>query len=77
MLSNELNKILTCTCGLAFDFARFCSQGVAKGQKLRVAIIGQSAFAAEVYKLIKKDGHKVVGMFTVPDNGNREDPAGE
>lgn len=59
------------------DCARFSSQGVAKGQKLRVAIIGQSAFAAEVYKLIKKDGHKVVGMFTVPDNGNREDPAGE
>ncbi|XP_034251453.1 cytosolic 10-formyltetrahydrofolate dehydrogenase [Thrips palmi] len=51
------------------------SNGVAKGQKLRVAIIGQSAFAAEVYKLIKKDGHKVVGVFTVPDNGNREDLA--
>lgn len=55
----------------------FSVQGVPKGQKLRVAIIGQSAFAAEVYKLIKKDGHKVVGVFTVPDNGNREDPAGE
>ena len=52
-------------------------QGVPKGQKLKVAIIGQSAFAAEVYKLIKKDGHQVVGVFTVPDNGNREDPAGE
>ncbi|XP_026282874.1 cytosolic 10-formyltetrahydrofolate dehydrogenase [Frankliniella occidentalis] len=51
------------------------SNGVAKGQKLRVAIIGQSPFAAEVYKLIKKDGHHVVGVFTVPDNGNREDPA--
>ncbi|KAJ1530815.1 hypothetical protein ONE63_005662 [Megalurothrips usitatus] len=46
-----------------------------KQQRLRVAIIGQSGFAAEVYKLVKKDGHEVVGMFTVPDNGNREDPA--
>ncbi|KAK3932617.1 Cytosolic 10-formyltetrahydrofolate dehydrogenase [Frankliniella fusca] len=46
----------------------------AGGQSMRVAIIGQSPFAAEVYKLIKKDGHQVVGVFTVPDNGNREDP---
>jgi len=43
-------------------------------EKLRVAIIGQSTFAGEVYKLLRKDGHTVVGVFTVPDQGNREDP---
>lgn len=45
--------------------------------KLKVAIIGQSTFAAEVYKLLRNDGHKVVGVFTVPDKGNREDPLGK
>ncbi|XP_046964219.1 cytosolic 10-formyltetrahydrofolate dehydrogenase [Vanessa cardui] len=41
---------------------------------LRVAIIGQSTFAAEVFKLLQRDGHEVVGVFTVLDKGNREDP---
>ncbi|CAH0713804.1 unnamed protein product, partial [Brenthis ino] len=41
---------------------------------LRVALIGQSTFAAEVFKLLKKEGHEVVGVFTVLDKGNREDP---
>lgn len=45
--------------------------------KLKVAVIGQSTFAAEVYKLLRKDGHKVVGVFTIPDIGNREDPLGK
>ncbi|KAG6464176.1 hypothetical protein O3G_MSEX014332 [Manduca sexta] len=45
-------------------------------QKLRVAIIGQSTFAAEVFKLLQRDGHDVVGVFTVVDKGNREDPLG-
>ncbi|KPJ15955.1 Aldehyde dehydrogenase family 1 member L2, mitochondrial [Papilio machaon] len=43
-------------------------------KQLRVAIIGQSTFAAEVFKLLQKDGHEVVGVFTVLDKGNREDP---
>ncbi|OWR54998.1 cytosolic 10-formyltetrahydrofolate dehydrogenase like protein [Danaus plexippus plexippus] len=43
-------------------------------KKLRVAIIGQSTFAAEVFKLLQRDGHEVVGVFTVLDKGNREDP---
>jgi formyltetrahydrofolate dehydrogenase len=30
-----------------------------------------------VYKLLRKDGHKVVGVFTIPDKGNREDPLGK
>ncbi|KAL1454921.1 hypothetical protein WDU94_009050, partial [Cyamophila willieti] len=40
---------------------------------LRVAVIGQSSFAAEVYKLLKKNGHSVVGVFTIVDKANRED----
>ena len=40
---------------------------------LRVAIIGQSSFAAEVYKRIKANGHEIVGIFTVPDKGGKED----
>lgn len=43
-------------------------------QKLRLAVIGQSNFASEVYKLLRSYGHQVVGVFTVPDQGNREDP---
>ncbi|CAG5102076.1 Similar to aldh1l1: Cytosolic 10-formyltetrahydrofolate dehydrogenase (Xenopus tropicalis) [Cotesia congregata] len=42
--------------------------------QLKVAIIGQSNFAAEVYKLLKQDGHKITGVFTIPDKSNREDP---
>ena len=45
--------------------------------KLKVAIIGQSNFAAEVYKSLKSDGHLITGVFTIPDKGNREDPLGE
>ncbi|XP_050537434.1 cytosolic 10-formyltetrahydrofolate dehydrogenase [Daktulosphaira vitifoliae] len=41
---------------------------------LNVAIIGQSTFAAEVYKLLLKYGHHVVGVFTILDKGNRQDP---
>lgn len=42
--------------------------------QLKVAIIGQSPFAAEVYKLLKQNGHQITGVFTIPDKGNREDP---
>ncbi|XP_024943237.1 cytosolic 10-formyltetrahydrofolate dehydrogenase isoform X2 [Cephus cinctus] len=42
--------------------------------QLKVAIIGQSTFAAEVYKLLKQDGHQITGVFTIPDKSNREDP---
>jgi len=45
-------------------------------ETLDVAIIGQSLFAAEVYKLIKANGHRIVGIFTIPDQGIKEDPLG-
>lgn len=39
---------------------------------LKIAVIGQSAFATDVYRLVKKNGHTVVGVFTVPDKNGRE-----
>lgn len=44
--------------------------------QLKVAIIGQSPFAAEVYKLLRQNGHQITGVFTIPDKGNREDALG-
>lgn len=46
-------------------------------KSLRIAIIGQSLFAAEVFKLLQREGHEVVAVFTVLDKGNREDPLGK
>ena len=43
-------------------------------KELRIAIIGQSVFGQEVYKLLKEQGRNVVGVFTVPDANNRPDP---
>lgn len=40
---------------------------------LRIAIIGQSNFAADVLELLVASGYDVVGVFTIPDKGNRED----
>lgn len=45
--------------------------------KLKLAIIGQSLFGQEVYTNLRKQGHKVVGVFTVPDKDGKVDPLGE
>lgn len=45
--------------------------------KLKLAIIGQSLFGQEVYSNLRKQGHKVVGVFTVPDKDGKADPLGE
>ncbi|KAM9335021.1 mitochondrial 10-formyltetrahydrofolate dehydrogenase [Symphorus nematophorus] len=42
--------------------------------KLKLAIIGQSLFGQEVYNNLRKQGHKVVGVFTVPDKDGKADP---
>ncbi|XP_011190556.2 cytosolic 10-formyltetrahydrofolate dehydrogenase [Zeugodacus cucurbitae] len=42
-------------------------------QPLRIAIIGQSNFAADVLELILEKKYNVVGVFTIPDKGSRED----
>ena len=49
---------------------KFSSSEMAKN--LKIAIIGQSVFATDVYNLIRKNGHTVVGVFTVPDKNGRE-----
>ncbi|XP_017786750.1 PREDICTED: cytosolic 10-formyltetrahydrofolate dehydrogenase [Nicrophorus vespilloides] len=43
-------------------------------KSLKVALIGQSQFAADVFETIQDRGHTIVGVFTVLDKGNREDP---
>lgn len=62
--------------GLVYIHKNF-SKSSTSYEKLKVAVIGQSTFAAGVYKLLLRDGHKVVGVFTVPDKGNKEDPLGK
>ncbi|XP_059792787.1 mitochondrial 10-formyltetrahydrofolate dehydrogenase isoform X2 [Balaenoptera ricei] len=42
--------------------------------KLKVALIGQSLFGQEVYSHLCKEGHRVVGVFTVPDKDGKADP---
>ena len=44
---------------------------------MKIAVIGQSLFGAEVYRLLQKDGHKIVGVFTVPDVNGKADPLGK
>nr|XP_022906704.1 cytosolic 10-formyltetrahydrofolate dehydrogenase [Onthophagus taurus] len=44
-------------------------------QGLRVAIIGQSDFAVDVMERLIRNGHCVVGVFTIPDKGQKkQDP---
>lgn len=47
--------------------------GVNGNDKLRVAVIGQSNFAADVLELLVESGYNVVGVFTILDKGKRED----
>lgn len=42
-------------------------------ESLRIAIIGQSNFAADVLELLVESGYDIVGVFTIPDKGSRED----
>ncbi|KAM9327230.1 cytosolic 10-formyltetrahydrofolate dehydrogenase [Gastrophryne carolinensis] len=44
---------------------------------MKVAVIGQSLFGKEVYKALVKEGHQVVGVFTIPDKDGKADPLGE
>ncbi|XP_030767029.1 cytosolic 10-formyltetrahydrofolate dehydrogenase [Sitophilus oryzae] len=41
---------------------------------LKIAIIGQSPFAVDVMEKLIQHGHLIVGVFTIPDQGKREDP---
>ncbi|XP_051874090.1 cytosolic 10-formyltetrahydrofolate dehydrogenase [Pristis pectinata] len=44
---------------------------------MKIAVIGQSLFGQEVYKELKKAGHEIVGIFTIPDKDGKEDALGE
>ncbi|CAH2312049.1 cytosolic 10-formyltetrahydrofolate dehydrogenase [Pelobates cultripes] len=43
---------------------------------MKIAVIGQSLFGREVYKALLKEGHQVVGVFTIPDKDGKPDPLG-
>lgn len=59
---------------VSFAEIRSFSTSNAIMEKLKIAVIGQSQFAAEVYKRVVQNGHEVVGVFTIPDDKNgRED----
>ncbi|XP_061772687.1 mitochondrial 10-formyltetrahydrofolate dehydrogenase-like [Nerophis ophidion] len=55
-------------------FRTFSSTSHHFQNKLKLAIIGQSLFGKEVYSNLRKQGHKVVGVFTVPDKDGKADP---
>ncbi|XP_077355584.1 mitochondrial 10-formyltetrahydrofolate dehydrogenase [Festucalex cinctus] len=55
-------------------FRKFSSSSNHYQNKLKLAIIGQSLFGKEVYSNLRKQGHKVVGVFTVPDKDGKADP---
>lgn len=44
-----------------------------ENDKLRIAVIGQTDFAADVLELLVESGYNVVGVFTISDKGKRED----
>uniref|UniRef100_A0A8C2A4D3 formyltetrahydrofolate dehydrogenase n=1 Tax=Cyprinus carpio TaxID=7962 RepID=A0A8C2A4D3_CYPCA len=52
----------------------FLSTSAYYQNKLKLALIGQSLFGQEVYTNVRKQGHKVVGVFTVPDKDGKADP---
>ncbi|XP_054880332.1 cytosolic 10-formyltetrahydrofolate dehydrogenase [Poeciliopsis prolifica] len=41
---------------------------------MKIAVIGQSLFGQEVYQELRKDGHTIVGVFTIPDKDGKADP---
>uniref|UniRef100_A0A8C2PV74 10-formyltetrahydrofolate dehydrogenase n=1 Tax=Cyprinus carpio TaxID=7962 RepID=A0A8C2PV74_CYPCA len=53
---------------------KFSSSSAYYQNKLKLALIGQSLFGQEVYTNLRKQGHKVVGVFTVPDKDGKADP---
>ncbi|XP_063073201.1 mitochondrial 10-formyltetrahydrofolate dehydrogenase [Engraulis encrasicolus] len=53
---------------------KFSTSSAYYQNKLKLALIGQSLFGQEVYANLRKQGHKVVGVFTVPDKDGKADP---
>lgn len=44
---------------------------------MKITVIGQSLFGQEVYKELRKEGHTIVGVFTIPDKDGKADPLGK
>ena len=44
---------------------------------MRIALIGQAGFGADVLKKLVDKGHQVVGVFCPPDRGSKVDPLKE
>ena len=44
---------------------------------MRIALIGQAAFGADVLKGLLKNGHELAGVFCPPDRGAKQDPLKE
>ncbi|KAJ7329057.1 hypothetical protein JRQ81_015231 [Phrynocephalus forsythii] len=57
-----------------FLLRRFSTTATYYQNKLKLALIGQSLFGQEVYRNLQKKGHKVVGVFTIPDKNGKADP---
>lgn len=55
----------------------FQQNTLAQRSSLRIAIIGQSAFAVDVLHRLRQHGHVIVGIFTILDKGSKEDPLGK
>ncbi|XP_077385403.1 cytosolic 10-formyltetrahydrofolate dehydrogenase isoform X1 [Festucalex cinctus] len=45
-----------------------------KSLRMKIAVIGQSLFGQEVYKELRREGHTIVGIFTIPDKDGKADP---
>nr|XP_033806706.1 mitochondrial 10-formyltetrahydrofolate dehydrogenase isoform X2 [Geotrypetes seraphini] len=59
----------------ANQFSRtFATATVYYQNRLKLALIGQSLFGQEVYRSLRREGHKVVGVFTIPDKDGKADP---
>lgn len=68
-------SFVVCEHPVHFDSAS--SLKVQFGFRMKIAIIGQSLFGQEVYKELRKEGHTIVGVFTIPDKDGKADPLGE
>jgi len=63
-------------CSLVKVNVPFSQTHVKKPSSLRIAVIGQSQFGADVYSLLRRQGHQIVGVFTILDKNDRADPLG-
>ncbi|KAL6093729.1 hypothetical protein STEG23_007316, partial [Scotinomys teguina] len=71
-IENLVVCFLTVSEVSAVTIATFFPQAYFKN-KLKLAFIGQSLFVQQVYSHLQKEGHRVVGVVTVPDKDGKAD----